>query len=46
VLIVAADQEVIGAVGLSGDIGDNDELCALAGIEAVGLAAIPGSAEG
>lgn len=46
VLIIAADQEVIGAVGISGDTGDNDELCALAGIEAAGLAALPGRAEG
>jgi uncharacterized protein GlcG (DUF336 family) len=33
---------VIGAVGISGDTGDNDEVCALAGIQAAGLAAIPG----
>jgi uncharacterized protein GlcG (DUF336 family) len=46
VLIVTADQEVIGAVGISGDTGDNDELCAMAGIEAAGLAALPGRAEG
>lgn len=46
VLIVAADQEVIGAVGISGDIGDNDELCAIAGIETAGLAAVAGSTEG
>ncbi|MCL4297599.1 MAG: heme-binding protein [Anaerolineae bacterium] len=43
VLIVGADQEVVGAVGISGDIGDNDEMCARAGIEAVGLTAVPGS---
>jgi uncharacterized protein GlcG (DUF336 family) len=30
-------------VGISGDIGDNDEACALAAIKAVGLAATPGS---
>lgn len=46
VLIVGADQEVVGAVGISGDIGDNDEICARAGIEAVGLAAAPGAAGG
>jgi uncharacterized protein GlcG (DUF336 family) len=46
VLIVGADQEVVGAVGISGDIGDNDELCAVAGIEAVGLSAVPGGAGG
>jgi len=42
VLIVGSDQEVVGAVGISGDTGDNDEACALAGIEAVGLSALPG----
>ncbi len=42
VLIVGADREVVGAVGISGDTGDNDEVCAIAGIEAVGLSAIPG----
>ena len=43
VLIVGADGEVVGAVGISGDLGDNDEICAMAGIEAVGLSAIPGA---
>jgi uncharacterized protein GlcG (DUF336 family) len=42
VLITGADGEVIGAVGISGDTGDNDEVCALAGIKAAGLSAIPG----
>ena len=42
VLIVNSEQEVIGAVGISGDIGDNDEICAIVGIEAVGLSAVPG----
>jgi uncharacterized protein GlcG (DUF336 family) len=42
VLIVNAEREVVGAVGISGDVGDNDEECAIAGIEAVGLAAVPG----
>ncbi|MBE7550578.1 MAG: heme-binding protein [Anaerolineales bacterium] len=46
VLIVGADQEVVGAVGISGDIGDNDELCARAGVEAVGLSAVPGATGG
>lgn len=39
VLIVSADGSVIGAVGISGDTGDRDETCALAGIAAAGLAA-------
>jgi len=42
VLIQGADQEVIGAVGITGDTGDNDEVCAITGIESVGLSAIPG----
>ncbi len=42
VLIMSADKEVVGAVGISGDTGDNDERCAIAGIQAVGLSAIPG----
>jgi uncharacterized protein GlcG (DUF336 family) len=28
---------VIGAVGISGDTGERDEACAIAGIEAAGL---------
>jgi uncharacterized protein GlcG (DUF336 family) len=42
VLIVGADQEIVGAIGISGDKGDNDETCAIAGIKAVGLSASPG----
>ncbi len=41
VLILEAG-EVIGAVGISGDVSDNDELCALAGITAAGLEAKAG----
>jgi uncharacterized protein GlcG (DUF336 family) len=37
VLIRDAGGDVIGAVGISGDTGDNDEICAVAGIEAAGL---------
>ena len=37
VLIRNAGGAVIGAVGISGDSGDNDEACALAGIAAAGL---------
>jgi uncharacterized protein GlcG (DUF336 family) len=33
---------VLGAVGISGDTSDNDEACAIAGIEAAGLKANPG----
>lgn len=44
VLILNAEGELLGGVGISGDAGDNDEACALAGIKAAGLAAMPGSA--
>jgi uncharacterized protein GlcG (DUF336 family) len=39
VLIRAPDGELLGAVGITGDTGDNDELCAAAGIAAAGLVA-------
>jgi uncharacterized protein GlcG (DUF336 family) len=39
VLVLDGDGDVIGAVGASGDTGDNDEKCILAGIEAAGLKA-------
>ncbi|HEU4387098.1 MAG TPA: heme-binding protein, partial [Blastocatellia bacterium] len=42
VLILSGDNEVLGAVGISGDTGDNDEACAVAGIAAVDLIASPG----
>jgi uncharacterized protein GlcG (DUF336 family) len=42
VLILDADAEVIGAVGISGDVGDKDEACALVAIAAAGLRAAPG----
>ena len=34
---------VVGAVGISGDLSDNDEICAVAGIEAAGLKAETGA---
>ena len=37
VLIKNKDGHIIGAVGVSGDTSDNDELAALAGIAAAGL---------
>lgn len=46
VLITAADGEVLGAVGVSGDTGDNDEVCALAGIAAAGLKGVTGMQQG
>ena len=45
VLIRDAGGEVIGAVGISGDTADKDEVCAIAGIEAAGLKADPGGKE-
>ena len=42
ILIRDAAGEVIGAVGMSGDTSDNDEICGIAGIEAAGLKADPG----
>ena len=43
VLILSATGETIGAIGISGDTGDRDEACALAGIAAAGLSAAPGA---
>lgn len=43
VLIRTVDGALIGAVGISGDTSDNDELCAIAGIEAAGLVADTGA---
>jgi uncharacterized protein GlcG (DUF336 family) len=42
VLIRDASGNVIGAVGISGDTADNDEVCAIAGIKAAGLTPDPG----
>ncbi len=42
VLIRDAGGDIIGAVGISGDTSDNDEICAMAGIKAAGLTADPG----
>lgn len=42
VLIRAADGTLLGAVGVSGDVSDNDEAAALAGVAAVGLVGDPG----
>jgi uncharacterized protein GlcG (DUF336 family) len=39
VIAVDGAGQIIGAVGVTGDTSDNDELCALAGIEAAGLKA-------
>lgn len=39
VLVRARNGEIIGAVGVTGDTSDNDEICAIAGIEAAGFQA-------
>jgi uncharacterized protein GlcG (DUF336 family) len=36
-LIVAGSETPIGAIGVTGDTSDNDEICALAGLAAAGL---------
>jgi uncharacterized protein GlcG (DUF336 family) len=41
VLIRGPDNRVLGAVGISGDTPDNDEACAVYGIEQAGLTADP-----
>ena len=43
VLIRSKAGRLLGAVGISGDTSDNDEICAVAGIEAAGLAAETGA---
>ena len=45
VLIRDAANVIVGAVGISGDTGDNDEIIAIAGIEAAGLKADPGGSK-
>ena len=42
-VLILDGGEVIGAVGVSGDLSDNDEICAVAGIEAAGLKADTGA---
>ena len=41
-VLVLEGGDIIGAVGVSGDTSDNDEVCALAGIAAAKLDAKPG----
>jgi uncharacterized protein GlcG (DUF336 family) len=43
VLIRDAGGQLLGAVGVTGDTSDNDEVCALAGIAAAGLVAEAGA---
>ena len=41
-VLIQDGSVLLGAVGVSGDTSDNDEICAIAGIEAAGLKANPG----
>jgi uncharacterized protein GlcG (DUF336 family) len=38
-VLIMNGPTLLGAVGVSGDTSDNDEACAVAGIEATGLKA-------
>ena len=38
-VLIRRNDEIIGAVGVTGDTSDNDEACAVAGIESLGFAA-------
>lgn len=41
-VLVKQDGKIIGAAGVTGDTSDNDEACAVAGVEAAGFEADPG----
>ncbi len=41
-VLIRDESGIIGAVGVTGDTSDNDELCAVAGIEAAGFTADTG----
>ena len=41
-VLIQSDGALLGAVGVSGDTSDNDEICAIAGIETAGLKANAG----
>ena len=43
VLVRDGAGNIVGACGVSGDVSDKDEMCAVAGIEAAGLKADPGT---
>jgi len=46
VLILDADNDVVGGVGISGDVGDNDEICAVVGIQVAGFSVRTGAIKG
>jgi uncharacterized protein GlcG (DUF336 family) len=35
-VLIKSEGEIIGAVGISGDVSDQDEACAVTGVEAAG----------
>ncbi len=39
-VLLKRDGQVVGAIGVTGDTSDNDEICALAGAAAVGLESV------
>jgi uncharacterized protein GlcG (DUF336 family) len=41
-VLIRADGGIIGAVGISGDVSEQDEACAVHGIRAAGLTADTG----
>lgn len=41
-VLIRHQGEIIGAVGVTGDTSDNDEICAVYGIEAIGFSADTG----
>ena len=41
-VLIQDNGVLLGAIGISGDSSDNDEVCAVAGIEAAGLQANTG----
>jgi uncharacterized protein GlcG (DUF336 family) len=41
-VLIQNGATLLSAIGVSADTSDNDELCAIAGIEAAGLNANPG----
>lgn len=43
VLIRNRDGRIVGSVGITGDTGENDEICAVAAVEANGFVADPGA---
>lgn len=38
-VLILRNGEIIGAVGVTGDTSDNDELCAVSGVESIGFEA-------